>query len=105
MKVKMTDKDSTTEREIPDQILTFREGSGWIAAWRHYDLVAAGKTKNEARAKLFRAMSSHCYWDGVDGRKPFENVLPPPQEVLADWERQHRAEHENEHANTEAKKP
>jgi hypothetical protein len=74
-------------------VYTFPSGDQWIAAWRHYDVVTQGKTEREASERLLRSLGAQCLWDAMDGRRPFENVSPPPPDVLADWERRHREAH------------
>jgi hypothetical protein len=93
MKIITRSKDGTTERDVPDDIFTFRDGQMWIAAWRYYDMVAQGDTEDEATERLLYTMGAQCMWDAMDGNKPFENVPTPPPDVLADWERRHREAH------------
>ena len=89
MKITTTDRNGTTEREVPDNIFVFPEGKSWVAAWRHYDMVAQGATKTEAFERLLRTIASQCIWDAMDGGAPFGNVSKPPPDVLAEWERRH----------------
>jgi len=96
MKITTHSKDGTTEREVPDDIFVFPEGDMWIAAWRHYDMVAQGKTKKEAVERLIRTMGCQCLWDAMDGRKPFSMLGPAPPDVLAEWERRHHETIERE---------
>lgn len=93
MKIISTSKYGTTEREVPDDIFTFQEGTHWIAAWRHYDLVSQGATENEAVERLIRLMGSQCLWDAMDGHQPFHNVPKPPPELVVEWERKHLEAH------------
>ena len=93
MKIVSTDKNGTTEREVPDDVFTFQEGDHWIAAWRHYDVLVQGKTETEACERLLHNLAAQCLWDAREGHRPFEHVLPPPPDVLAEWERRHREAH------------
>ena len=93
MKIVSTSSKGTTERDVPDDVFTFREGSHWIAAWRHYDCVSQGETEREATDRLLQAMGAQCLWDAMDGRQPFADVPKPPSDVLAEWERKHREAH------------
>jgi len=81
------------DRDVPDEVLTFREGAMWIAAWRRFDVVAQGETEAEAVNRLLRTMGSQCLCDAMDGRRPFEGVAAPPVDVVAGWEAKHQAEH------------
>jgi hypothetical protein len=93
MKIVTTDSSGTTEREVPDDVFTFQEGTHWIACWRYYDVVVQGDTEAEACERLLRNLGAQCMWDAIDGNKPFENVPPPPPELVAEWERRHREAH------------
>ena len=94
MRITSTNSEGTTEREVPDDIFTFQEGSHWIAAWRHYDLVSQATTEREAIDRLIQTMGEHCLWDGINGSQPFADALPPPADVLAEWERKHKEAHQ-----------
>lgn len=93
MKIVSTNKDGTTEEEVQDDVFTWIEGKHWIAAWRHYDIVAQGNTENEAFRKLLSTMGAQCLWDVRDGNLPFANVKKPTPELIAEWERQHALSH------------
>jgi len=93
MKLTTTDKNGTTSREVPDDVFTFQEGTHWIACWRHYDVVTQGSTETEAVERLLRTLGAQCIWDAMDGNKPFDNVKPPPPELVVEWQEKHRAAH------------
>lgn len=93
MKITTRDRNGETEREVPDQFFSFREGDQWIAAWRSFDFVAQGSTEEDANRRLRQAISEQCIWDTIDGRAPFVDVPKPPPDVLAEWERRHRETH------------
>jgi hypothetical protein len=72
--------------DLTQEILFFREGEHWIAAWRRYDMVAQGKTREEAYQSFCRIIVAQCLLDAAEGRLPFSDVPLPPPEVLARWE-------------------
>lgn len=74
-------------------ILTFREGETWIVAWRYYDIVVQGPTREMAFERFMRTLAAQCIWDARDGVAPFSRTPSPPPDILAEWEREHAVEY------------
>lgn len=74
----------------------FPEGEMWIVACKFYDVVAQGKTKEEALERFFRTFSVEILWRAEDASKGEQTDLlppPPPPEVLASWQKRHAEHH------------
>lgn len=85
--------DAEREALVGTEILTFTDGGTWVACWRRFDLVAQGPSEGVAVERLLHTMSAQCLSDGGDGRRPFENVTPPPSDLVIEWERRHAVCH------------
>jgi hypothetical protein len=78
-----------TEASTKPEILTFRDGQSWIAAWRRRDLMAQGPTERVAMERLFNTLLAQLTLDHEDGRAPFEGVNHVPAKLLTQWEKRH----------------
>lgn len=69
------------------------EGEAWVAQWIHYDICGQGSTETEALKSLERCIAAQALLDASDGIRPFENLGPPPPNVVERANALHDAEH------------
>ncbi len=75
------------------EILTFREGPFWIAAWARYDIVAQGSTELEASDRLLRSIAATAIIYAKHGEPPFATTPTPSERTLARWRAAHALAH------------
>lgn len=74
------------KRKSEEEIVTFKEGKSWIAAWSRFDLVAQGKTKREAVTRLVNQIAWTAITDAYMGNlKTFGSAKPVSKALLKRW--------------------
>lgn len=66
------------------QPVSFRQGSIWLASYPDLDLMAQGRTREEAEARLRSILDLHEQHNLSHGRPPRAGLRPMPDDVRAD---------------------
>jgi len=77
---------------VGTEILTFKEGDLWVAAWIRRDFVGQGSSEHLAVDRLLRTIALTAILNTEEGKEPIDDLAPPP-ERLAYYHRAHGAEH------------
>jgi len=79
---------------VGTEILTFREGETWIAAWRRFDVVAQGPSEREAYDRLIRTIAHQAIADAANRNlRSFGSAPPVKPTLLRHWRYSHRIAH------------
>ena len=71
---------------VGSEVLTFREGKSWIAAWTRFDILTQGPTEKIAFERLLRTIACEVLFRASDGESVVLGNCPkPPEEVVASW--------------------
>ena len=72
--------------DLTKETVVFAEGTHTLIGWKRHDVVAQGVTFAEAWASFQKTVTAQCLIDASEGRLPYQNVPPPPPDVVARWE-------------------
>jgi hypothetical protein len=77
-----------------NEILTFKEGDVWIAAWSRFDILAQGPTELEACERLIRSIAVQVIFDAQDGKLRKLGSCPKvPRDLLKRYKQAHNFQH------------
>lgn len=88
-----TEEKSNKETLVGKEILTWKEGSSWIAAWVRRDFLAQGPTEGIAVDRLIRMVAVQWILSEMRNESPTD-VSKPSQELIDKWTALHKEFHE-----------
>ncbi len=95
-------KPTSSRKQRSAEVLTFTEGSAWVAVWVRFDLVAQGKTEKEACERLVRTIAAQAILDAEAGNlKTFGSCPKPSLALVRRWRKAARATGTRNHVNSD----
>lgn len=89
-KIEFAEDLSSKKRNV---ILTFKDGEFWIACWGLYDLMAQGKTEQEAIDRLKITIAGQIMVDIANNRRPLHSADILDKNLFLEFLEKHKQNH------------